>query len=504
MNTTALKAIVIDDNPDDILLMSRLLRKFNGDSQISSAFNGKDALVKLKEETFDIIFLDLRMPDISGLDLLKQLEEGGCRTPVIIITGQGDEKAAVNAMKAGAYDYLVKDELDYDLLNKTLFHALENKRLEEEKERLEKEVQLYTNNLEKIVGERTAEIEYLNNYKELILSTLHEFIRVVDPYKRVIQYESQKVKSMFGDNIGKACYSFWGREDECENCVSRKAIEEGHVTEKEEADDGREYHVMAIPLRNRDGSMSAIEVITDITEKKKMEVELERSKKFAVTGEISAQLAHEIRNPIHKIKMGTGFLRETVTTDANTADILDIISNAANSLEQLVINILDFSRPLKPNWEKRDLISLLGEVWADAVLSAQDNDRIRLEKELPEKGIESWIDPVKFKSIVKNLLANGIQAIDKEGKVKLSVSLKDGNTVAIKISDTGKGIPDKEIQKIFDPYFTTKAKGTGLGMSIVARFVEMHRGTITVKSKIEKGTEVSVAIPVMGEQPEAA
>lgn len=501
MNTLTLKAIVIDDNPDDILLMSRLLKKFNGDSRISSALSGKEALVKLKEETFDIIFLDMRMPDISGLELLKAIVESGCRTPVIIITGQGDEKTAVTAMKAGAYDYIVKDELDYDLLNKTVFHALENKRLEEEKGLLEKEIQLYTNNLEKTVAERTAEIEYLNNYKELILSTLHEFIRVVDPYKRVIQYESQKVKSRFGDNIGKACYSFWGREEECENCVSRKAIEEGDVVEKEEADHGRQYHVMAIPLQNRDSSMSAIEVITDITEKKKMEAELERSRKFAITGEISAQLAHEIRNPVHKIKMGTGFLRETVTLDANTADILNIISNAADSLEQLVNNILDFSRPLKPNWEKRDLISLLGEVYADAALTVHDNKWIRLERELPERGIEAWIDPVKFKSIVQNLLANGIQAIDEKGKVTLSASLKDENTITIKVSDTGKGIPEKEIQKIFDPFFTTKTRGTGLGMSIVARFVEIHHGAIDVRSKLGKGTEVEIRIPVMTEHP---
>lgn len=503
MDNKISKALIIDDNPDDILLLSKLLKRCYEGIQIFSSLSGQDAMNKLKDESFDITFLDLRMPDISGLDLLKHVREGGLRTPVVIITGQGDEKAAVKAMKAGACDYLIKDELDPDLIDKTIYHVLEKKKLEDEKDRLERELRQYTDNLEDLVEERTSEIEYLINYKELILSTLHEYVRVIDPKEKVIQYESRNIKRVFGDKIGKPCYSIWSRDEPCEDCVSLRAIEGGVVIEKEEEEGGRSYRITATPLRNRDGSMSAIEVITDVTDKKKMEEELERNRRFSIMGEISAHLAHEIRNPLHKIKMAAGFLAELNELEPNERKIISVISNSATELERLANSILDFTRPQKPNWEKTPINILLEEVYEDFISSMHNYEGVRLGKDIPEQHIEGWIDSVKLKSVIKNLLVNAIQAIEGSGEVKLSAYLKDENTVEIKVIDTGRGMPKKVIQNIFNPFFTTKTKGTGLGMSIVAKFVEIHRGSINVLSEVGRGTEVIVSIPLMSVHPEA-
>lgn len=500
MTQNPLKAIVIDDNRNDFEIISRFLKRYSEEIGVDYAESGKEALEKLGRDGYDIAFLDLRLPDKNGIEVLESIVRSGDKTPVIMITGQGDEKAAVSAMKAGAYDYIIKDELDVELLAKTISHTLERKRLKEEKEALERELRLYTNRLEEMVRERTAEIEYLNNYKELILSTLNDYIRVVDPKEKVIQYESLKIKNVFGEGVGNPCYTFWDRDRECENCVSIKAIEEGRVVEKEEDSGDRRYYLTAIPLKNRDGSMSAIEVITDITEKKKLEEEIESSKRLAAIGEVAAHVAHEIRNPLNIIKMASGILMEQCPHEGQ---VIKTMKNGVSSLEGLVNDILDFSRPYKPNWGKADIKELIGEIIED-MASAIGGSDIEIVKELPERDIISWIDATRFKSILKNLITNSIQAIQANGKVGIFVSLKDGDIIEMKVSDNGQGIPESELKKVFDPFFTTKAKGTGLGMCIVKKFVDMHGGSIDIRSEVRKGTDVIINIPMQKERPHSS
>lgn len=492
-----LKAIVIDDNRNDFEIISRLFRRYPEEIEVDYAENGKEALEKLGRDGYDIAFLDLRLPDINGIELLDKIVGSGERTPVIIITGQGDERAAVSAMKSGAYDYIVKDELDAELLVKTISHTLERNKLKEEKESLEKELLLYTNRLEDMVRERTAEIEYLNNYKELILSTLNDYIRVVDPRAKVIQYESQKIKETFGNSIGKPCYMFWKRETECENCVSIKAIEEGKVVEKEEESGDRKYHVTAIPLMNRDGSMSAIEVISNITDKKRLEEEIENNKRLAAMGELAAHVAHEIRNPLYILKMASGILAEECPSGNK---VIKSMRNGIASLEGLANDILDFSRPSKLKLEMFDIKSLIDEI-VEEMASTIGGSSIEIVKELPEGDIISWIDGIRFKSILKNLIANSIQAIKTTGRIGISVNTGDNDMIMMKVSDNGRGIPEDDLKKVFDPFFTSKAKGTGLGMCIVKRFVDMHGGDIEIWSEVGKGTEVIINIPMKKECP---
>lgn len=398
----------------------------------------------------------------------------------------------------------MKGEVTSDLLNRSIYHAIKDHKNKREKERLQEELEAYTNRLEEMVRERTAEIEYLNNYKELILSTLNDYIRVVDPKEAVIQYESLKMKNAFDDGVGKRCYSFWGRDRECENCVSMKAIEGGIVVEKEEVSGERRYLVTAIPLRNRDGSMSAIEVITDITARKNLEEVLERSKRLAALGEISAHLAHEIRNPLYIIKMGTDLIAEQCSLEHKGDDILKIMKRGVASLEGLVNDILDFSRPYKPNWVKADIKEVIEES-VEEMASTIDSSAIELKKELPDDEISSWIDVVGFKSIIKNLISNSIQAIKTNGRIGISFTTKKGGDVIhVEIRDNGQGILGSDMKRIFDPFFTTKTKGTGLGMCIVKKIIDMHGGNIDVQSEVGKGTGVTINLPIYRECPQSS
>jgi len=503
MENKGIRLLIVEDNQDDVLILSRLLKEYPEPVEITAVHTGEEAIQKLNNNLYNLCLMDFNLPGINGIDLLGHIQKHGNNLPTIIITGQQDIKKAISAIKLGAYDYLVKGEVTPDLLNKSIYHAIEYHKNKREKERLQEELEAYTNRLEEMVRERTAEVEYLNNYKELILSTLNDYIRVVDPKEKVIQYESLKIKNAFGDGVGKRCYSFWDRERECENCVSIKAMEDGIVVEKEEDRGERRYLVTAIPLKNRDGSMSAIEVITDITEKKNLEEVVERSKRLAALGEISAHVAHEIRNPLYIIKMGTDLIAEQCSLEHKGEDVLKVMKRGVASLEGLVNEILDFSGPYKPNWAKAEIKELIEESVEEMVLTI-DSSSIELKKELPEDEISSWIDIVRFKSIVKNLISNSIQAIETKGKIRISVTTNVGDVVQIKVSDNGQGIPESDLKKVFDPFFTTKTTGTGLGMCIVKKIIDMHGGNIDIQSEVGKGTAVTINLPIHRECPQSS
>lgn len=501
LNESPLRILVIDDNPDDLGIISRFLGRCPWKAEIVSAETGQEALVRLGEENCDLAFLDLRLPDVNGLELLESVIKIGNMLPVIMVTGQGDEKAAVSAMKAGAYDYIVKDELTADLLTKTISHALEKKRFLKEKAALEQELFRYTSSLEEMVRERTAEVEYLNDYKEHILASLNDYIRVVDPVNKVIQYESEKIKDEFGESVGKPCYGIWNRDTECENCISQKAIEGWGPHEKEEDGGERKFRVLSIPLRNRDGSVSAIEVITDITEAKRLGEEVERSRRLAVMGEISAHMAHEVRQPLVALKLACKLFTRRHTSDPKEQQIIDIIQNAASTLEALVHDILDFSRPPTLNLESVDLLDVVSGTIGE-IDFGKDNKDIAVVKRFPDAPVVAHIDILRFKSILKNLISNSMQAIPTAGTITVSVSADaDRRLVTLRGSDTGRGIPEEDLKKIFDSFFTTRKGGTGVGMCIVKKFVEAHGGTIEVQSKVDRGTDVTVTLPMLHDSP---
>ena len=503
MGNKGIRILIVEDNQDDVLILSRLLKEYPEPVEITAVHTGEEAIQKLNNNLYNLCLMDFNLPGINGIDLLGHIQKHGDNLPTIIITGQEDIKKAISAIKIGAYDYLVKGEVTPNLLNKSIYHAIKNHKNKREKERLQEELEAYTKRLEEMVRERTAEVEYLNTYKELILSTLNDYIRVVDPKEKVIQYESLKIKNAFGNGVGKRCYSFWDKDRECENCISIKAIEDGIVVEKEEDSGERRYFVTAIPLKNRDGSMSAIEVITDITEKKNLEEEVERSRRLAALGEISAHVAHEIRNPLYIIKMGADLLAEQCSLEHKGEDVLKVMKRGVASLEGLVNDILDFSRPYKPTWAKADIKQLVEES-VEEMASTVGSSAIELKKELPKEDISLWIDVMRFKSILKNLISNSIQAIKTEGKIRISVTTKNsGDVIHIEVSDNGQGIPESDLNRVFDPFFTTKTKGTGLGMCIVKKITDMHGGNIDIQSEVGKGTAVTINLPIHRECPQS-
>ncbi len=292
-------------------------------------------------------------------------------------------------------------------------------------------------------------------------------------------------------------------ERNCERCIAIEASENGSPLVKEENVNNRKYLVSAVPFKNTDGNISVIEVISDITEKSQLEEELEKTKELAIMGEAVSHVAHDIRNPLSSIKVGAELLEESTNLNEDEATYIKWITGGVVSLEGLVNEVLDFSRSRKLIWTRINLINLINETVSEtAEMARKKTSGIKIEKELHEETIECWMDVVRFKSVLENLLANAVQAIEESGVIKVVCSLTNGgDTIMVKIVDDGQGIPEKDLEKIFEPFFTTKAKGTGLGMSIIKKFVEMHGGKVSVKSRLGEGTEVTIAVPMRRDRP---
>jgi len=227
---------------------------------------------------------------------------------------------------------------------------------------------------------------------------------------------------------------------------------------------------------------------------------LERLKKaermFAVA-ELSASLAHEIRNPLAGISGAAGILKRGHATPDNVQTCVEIIDKESNRLNKLLTNFLDFARPRMPRFQATDLAAVLESVIALARHSPGAGE-IQFEREIEGVLPEIECDSEQLKQVLLNLVINAIQATGK-GVVRLRASARNG-VATISVEDQGEGIPAADQHRIFDPFFTTKERGTGLGLAIASKIVEQHGGMLRADSVPGHGLTMTVELPLIRKQ----
>jgi len=184
--------------------------------------------------------------------------------------------------------------------------------------------------------------------------------------------------------------------------------------------------------------------------------------------------------------------------DARRAD-LEMITREAERCRNIVRGLLDFSRQSKLNDELTDANELLRGT-LDLLEKQGDFERIEVKVDLGEEVPKTLLDPEQMRQVFINILENAVEAMPQGGRIEVGTSLTpDGQSIAVRIADTGVGIPEENLEKIFHPFFTTKqiGKGTGLGLAIVYGIVKMHRGSISVDSKVGVGTTFTVSVPAL-------
>jgi two-component system sensor histidine kinase PilS (NtrC family) len=252
----------------------------------------------------------------------------------------------------------------------------------------------------------------------------------------------------------------------------------------------------AFDLHGRGGERAGTAVIfQDLTELRAMEEAVERSKRLADLGQVAAGLAHELRNPLASVSGCVELLRGVQGLSREDQRIMDIVLRETGRLDQLLTRFLEFTRPAPPHRVPADLAQIVGET-LDVFAADPVAQGLEVERALARAPLEC--DPDQLRQVTFNLLANAAQAIrgaGGRGTIRVSCEPDPAGGAVLAVLDDGPGIPPAERARIFTPFFTTKAKGTGLGLAVVQRIVDAHGGSIAVDTAPGGGARFTVRLP---------
>jgi signal transduction histidine kinase len=241
--------------------------------------------------------------------------------------------------------------------------------------------------------------------------------------------------------------------------------------------------------------LGALVTLHDLESMEEIESDLELSRRMAAIGRLTAGVGHEVKNPINAIVVHLELLRNKLASDsAPAARHLEIIDAEIHRLDRVVQVLADFSRPVELQLREHDLRDVVGDVLtlASAELSTHN---VTLESRLPSKPLRVNVDADLLKQAVLNVVQNGAQAMAEGGSLKVTLE-EDGKMAVLRIADEGPGIPDEIREKVFNLYFTTKNTGSGIGLAMTYRILQLHHGSIEVESKEGSGTEFALRIPL--------
>ncbi len=257
--------------------------------------------------------------------------------------------------------------------------------------------------------------------------------------------------------------------------------------------------VIASPLLDKEGdSLGALLILRDKTELNTLKTRMEENKRLAAIGRLAAGVAHEIRNPLSSLKGYATFFKEVFDTNSENYGIADVMTKEVDRLDRVVSELVELAKPVAVSGNPLDLDILIMETTQQVTYSpgAENIDiKTDFDADLPQ----IHADADRLKQVFLNLCLNGVQAMEEKGSGILRIEVHqdaDAQNVVIVISDTGCGIKKEELTHIFEPYFTTKLSGIGLGLAIVKNIVKAHKGTITVASKPDSGTQFTIILPI--------
>jgi signal transduction histidine kinase/cytochrome c553 len=259
-----------------------------------------------------------------------------------------------------------------------------------------------------------------------------------------------------------------------------------------------EYRIEGLPDEFGEVAASFNEMAKSLREER---LRMQWTEQLMVLGEMVGGLAHEIKNPLAGIKASVDVLSCDPSLNSENRFIIMKVAEQIKRIEGLIKNVLNFARPPKPQFLLVDVNSIIdssvGLAERHPAFASRSDRRITILKDFDSKLPETMADPVQLQQVIVNLLLNSADAMPEQGSITIHTEkLEQAGSLRITLTDTGKGIDDAILNKIFQPFFTTKPSGTGLGLAITKGLVEQHRGTINVKNNKDRGVTFTITLPI--------
>ncbi|MBI4615453.1 MAG: PAS domain S-box protein [Planctomycetes bacterium] len=473
--TAQLAALLVEDSPDDALLMARELRRAGWEPailRVETAGQMRDALASRR---WDVVLCDYSLPHFGVLEALELLRSTGLDVPFLIVSGAIGEDKAVEAMRAGAHDYVMKGNLA---------------RLGPAIERELREAGSRTNRLR---AER--ELRDRESHLSAVLGHVAEGILVFDEEGR-IESANPATERIFGwtraELTGRRIVEIVGLPDAGLSWIPPVGREE--LGGRSRSGASLDIALAVSEMKRTDARRLFIAVARDVTEEKRMARRLLEQASLARVGAMAAVVAHEVKNPLAGIKGAVEVIGSHLPLDSRDRPIVCEIVERIDALDRIVRDLLLFARPRLPRPEPTPLLALLRE---SVSLLSPDPVFQRVAVEISGEEITIPLDPELMKSVFSNLLLNAAQAMEGHGRIRVAVSPRPGSCRVV-IQDTGPGIPPEHRERLFEPFFTTKHRGSGLGLATAKRIVEGHGGRIRIACPPSGGTQVEIDLPALG------
>ena len=500
-----LKILIIDDDKVDTVTIVRSISHSGIIADVENAFSAKDGIEKIKSFNYDLIFLDYMMPDSDGISFLKKLRDLDIETPVIFVTSQGDEKIASQAILGGASDYIPKTLLTPDGVSQSIRNVL--KLHESHKERKKTELAL------KINANRLSEAQKLAKIGSWELNLFDDEVFFSDQFYSIFEID-QSCKASISLLKSRLMQSedavlFEKNLNYVKN--NKSEIQFSHILKCKNGT--VKYINEYIKCLNDENNepLKILGTIQDVSDQKEIERQLITARDAAeqstrIKEQFLTNMSHEIRTPMNGI-LGFAKILEGTKLDENQKQCVSAIKRAGKNLIIVINDILDFSKieADKIILEEVDF-SLSKNIKAVMeLLSPIANDKkIKLILDIDNQISDFLIgDPMRLSQILINLIGNALKFTEK-GYVELIVTqIKESETdtsLEFAIIDTGVGISSDKFDSIFESFnqasndTTRKFGGTGLGLTITRRLIELQRGSIKVESEIDKGSKFSFLI----------
>jgi PAS domain S-box-containing protein len=472
-NQNMTRIAVIEDDEDDYMIIKDYITEIEGRSFLVDWFQDYNAAIEaIKNKKYHLYFVDFFLGHKTGLDLLDEAARLNCEDPIILLAGLGNKAIDIKAMERGATDYLVKNDLSTEKLERCIRYSLERSGI-----------------LKQL---RSREVKYrtlFESSKDAVFITDEQlnFSEVNDAAVQLLGYaEDELVGRNLQDFIpGHYLNGKLKSLNEPNNFIEDKEIKIVNNT-----NETKECLLSLASQRQADDETLIMHgIIHDITKFKKAELANLQSEKQAANERLIRMLAHEIRNPLNNIILSIEQLLPQ-EKDEMQKSFLGIIQRNSLRINNIITELLNLAKPSELILFEHSLQDILEETLA------QTNDRINLQnihvqKKFPSEPLLLQADKEKLAIAFTNIIINAIEAMDINGVLTITMTAQeDGYDVCIK--DNGKGFPQEHISRLFEPFFTSKKTGMGLGLTVSYTILQSHNAKIRVQCKENEETEFHI------------
>ncbi|RCK43930.1 histidine kinase [Thalassospira profundimaris] len=491
------RILLVEDNPGDAFLVRTLLEETGEPFDIEHRSDLRSAMAVLNgdgpDALFDVVLLDLTLPDSSGVATISQIRSCANTAPVVVLTGHKDEELAFEALQHGAEDYLTKEFPDGRTIRRSIRYAIERSRaeraLKESEERYRKLVELAPELISILSGE---EIVYINQQGLSILGAEDSAALVGRSFMEMVHPTS---KETLGEYIARYQDGYGGRADFTIICQRPDG-------------DNVELEVSAIAFTH-EGAPAMLMLAEDVTEKRRIERQLVQTSKLATLGEMAASVAHEMNQPLNVIRMAADTCALQYDLEAVKPafqrERLSLISSQTERMSEIIKHLQIYSRPDDDDFVPFDPMKAV-ERSVDMIEHDCRLSGIMIEVVPPAQACLVKGRQVQLEQVLVNMLTNARDAINENGDdgsigglIRLSAMVDENHKVLkLAVNDNGGGVPEAAIDLLFHPFFTTKdvGKGTGLGLSVSFGIVEAMNGKIDVRNEGD-GACFEVTLPIV-------